>query len=264
MTVQVTDKPFQEHYVFAELQQYINFYERLAMSVFSFATRGTTAICNIDTYVYSSMQGTVESMRTILLGGRINDAYALLRKYHDSAIINIYSNLYLHDNFSIENFIVEKIYNWLQGKEKLPEYRVMSKYIKDSGTLKPITDVFSVDDRYKRLRNRCNDHTHYNFYRYAMLNDNEIHIENRGWWLNCFAEDARDIFILHLGYIFFLNNHYMMSSDYMEAFECGMQPEEDSQYWVAPFIQDVFDVVITPRRPDVTATIKTNSAMQLS
>lgn len=133
LMVQVTDKPFQDHCVFAELQQYMNFYERLAMSVFSFATRGTTAICNIDTYVYSSMQGTVESMRTILLGGRINDAYALLRKYHDSAIINIYSNLYLHDNFSIENFIVEKIYNWLQGKEKLPEYRVMSKYIKDSG-----------------------------------------------------------------------------------------------------------------------------------
>src|SRR3546814_20452142 len=69
---------------------------------------------------------------------------------------------------------------------------------------------------------------------------------------------------MHLGYIFFLNDRYLMSSDYLDALECGMQPEDGSQYWVAPFIQAVFDKVITPRRPDVTAVIKTNSAMQIS
>lgn len=262
--MQVTEKAYQEHRVFAELQRYMRFYERLATSVFSFATMGTKAICNIDTYVYSSMQGTVESMRTILLAGRINDAYALLRKYHDSAIINIYSNLYILNNFSLENFIVEKINNWLQGKETLPEYRVMSQYIKGADVLRPINDVFGTDDRYKQLRNRCNDHTHYNFYRHAMLNDNEVHIDNRGWWLNRFSEDVQDIFILHLGYIFFLNSHYLMSSDHLDALECGMQPEEDSQYWVAPFIQEIFNEIITPKRPDVTAVVKANSPMHLS
>jgi len=196
------------------------------MSVFSFISMGTMAICNIDTYVYSSMQGTIESIRTILISGRINDGYALLRKYYDSAIINIYSNLYLHDNFSIENFVVKKINDWLQGKEKLPEYRVMSQYIRTSETLKPMNDVLNVDDRYKRLRDRCNDHTHYNFYRNVMLNDNEIHIDNRGWCLDRFAEDVQDVFVLHLGYIFFLNCHYMRSSDHLDALECGLLPEE--------------------------------------
>lgn len=262
--MQVTDKTYQEHHIFNELQRYMDFYEQFAMSVFSFATMGTKAICNIDTYVYSSMQGTVDSIRTILLAGRINDAYSLLRKYYDSAVINVYSNLYLKKNFSIESLIVEKINNWLQGKERLPQYRVMSEYIRSSEVLKPINDVFGVDDRYKRLRERCNDHTHYNFYRHAMLNDNKIHIKNRGLWLDRFSDDARDIFIFHLGYIFFLNGHYLMSSDYLDALECGVQPEEDSQYWVAPFIQEVFDQVITPKRPDVNAVIKNNSAMQLS
>lgn len=264
LLLQVTDKAYQEHRVFDELQRFMYFYARLAKSVFSFSTMGTKAICNIDTYVYSSMQGTVESMRTILLAGRINDAYALLRKYYDSTVINVYSNLYLHDNFSIERFTVEKINNWLQGKEMLPEYRVMSQYIKSSEALKPLNDIFGVDDRYKRLRDRCNDHTHYNFYRHLMLNDNEIHIKNRRCWLDLFSEDAQDIFVLHLGYIFFLNNHYMMSSDHLDSLECGMQPEDDSQYWVAPFIQEVFDDVITPRRPDITAAIKASSTMQLT
>lgn len=261
--MQVLDKAYQDHRVFTELQRCMGFYKRLAVSVFSFATMGTKAICNIDSYVYSSMQGTIESMNTILLAGRINDAYALLRKYYDSAIINIYSNLYLRSNFSIENFIVEKINDWLQGKEKLPEYRAMSQYIKAAEDLKPINDVFSIDDRYKRLRDRCNDHAHYNFYRYVMLNDNEIHVDNRCWWLDRFCEDLLDIFVLHLGYIFFLNDHYMMASDHLDALECGLPPEEDSQYWVAPFIQEIFDEVITPRRPDVTAAIRATSEMQL-
>lgn len=262
--MRITDKAYTEHQVFDELKQYAEFYQQLAISVFSFATMGTKAICNIDTYVYSSMQGTIESIKTILIAGRINDAYALLRKYYDSAVINVYSNLYLRNNFSIENFVVEKIHNWLQGKEKLPEYRVMSQYIKTSEALKPINELLNVDDRYKRLRDRCNDHTHYNFYRNVMLNDNKIYIKNRGWWLDRFAEDARDIFILHLGYVFFLNDHYMMSSDYLDALECNIKPEDGSQYWVSPFVQDIFNDVVTPRRPDITTTIKTNSAMQLS
>lgn len=127
--MQVTDKAYQEHRVFAELDRYADFYQQLATSVFSFVSVGTKAICNIDTYIYSSMQGTIESIRVILLSGRINDGYALLRKYYDSAVINIYSNLYLHDNFSIENFVVERINSWLQGKERLPEYRVTKESI---------------------------------------------------------------------------------------------------------------------------------------
>ncbi len=261
--MQVTDKAYTEHRIFEELERYAEFYERLAMSVFSFPTMGTKAICSIDTYVYTSMQGTVESIKAILFAGRINDAYALLRKYYDSAVINVYSNLYLQDNFSIDNFVVEKIHNWLQGKEKLPEYRVMSQYIKASDTLRPINELIGVDDRYKRLRARCNDHTHYNFFRHVMLNDNEVFIKNRGWWIEKFSEDVKDVFVLHLGYMFFLNAHYMMSSDYMDALDCSTQPEDGSQYWVAPFIQDIFNEIITPRRPDITATIKACSAMQL-
>lgn len=257
------DKEYKEHPVFDNLQQFEKFYKELAFSIFSFPTQGTTAIANIDTYVYSSIQGTVESMRTILLSGRINDAYTLLRKFHDSVTINIYTNLYLKDHFSLENFQVEKINNWLHNKEKLPEYRQMAEYIKKSPLLKPMSDLLSLEQTYKNIRNRCNDHTHYNFFSYAMLNDNEVHIKDRQKWLDHFYKDSRDIFTLHLGYIFLLNDHYMVSSGYIDALECDMIPEVDSQYWVAPFIQNIFDEILTPHRPDITNTIKANTSMQL-
>jgi hypothetical protein len=260
----VSDEAFQKHIVFAELERYRAFYESLAHSVFPFVSVGTRAIGNIDSYVFSSIQGTLVSIHSVLCDGRINDAYALLRKYYDSAIINIYTGLYLKDHVSIENFIVTQIDRWLQGSDQLPEFRIMSQYIRDSQGVAPITRLLFSDNRYKWLRKRCNDHTHYNFYQNVLLNDKEIVLEARRQAVEEFSEDIRDVFILHLSYLFFANGHYMMSSDHLDSLECGMTPAPDSQYWVAPFVQETFDSIIKKYRPDIAAMIKQHSSMQLT
>jgi hypothetical protein len=259
-----SDEEYQNQTVFADLERYAAFYESLARSVFPFASVGTRAICNVDSFVFSSVQGTLASIQAILRDGRINDAYALLRKYYDSAIINIYTGLYLEDHVDIENFIVTQIDSWLQGKDRLPEFRIMSQYIRGSPRAAPIRDLLFADDRYKRLRDRCNDHTHYNFYRNILLNDKEIVLEERRQALEGFSYDLRDVLILHLSYMFFANGHYMMSSDHLDCLECGMTPEPDSQYWVAPFVQEVFEQTIKKSRPDIAATIKQHSSMHLA
>jgi len=43
----------------------------------------------------------------------------------------------------------------------------------------------------------------------------------------------------------------------------GMTPEEDSQYYVAPFIQDIFDKVIKTKRIDIATEIKNKTTMRL-
>jgi hypothetical protein len=256
-------KEYQEHPVFPDLDQYYQFYKDISFSIMGFVTKGTKSILNIDTYVFSSMQGTINSIRLLLKNGRLNDAYSLLRKYHDSSIINIYSGLYLEDNVNVDNFIVEKIDNWLNGKEQLPEYRIMSQYVRASKKLKQITDLLYKDDRYKKIRNRCNDNAHYNFYYNVLLNDNEIHLPYRLKVLNQFSSDIRNIFILHCSYLFFANEHYMCSSDYVDSLDCGLTPQEGSQYWVATFIQEAFDKITKKHRPDIAHVILTNTCMKL-
>jgi hypothetical protein len=259
----IIDSTYQEHQVFTQLSEYAGFYKSLSFSIFGFVTKGTKAICNIDSYVYSSIQCTLESIKDILIKGRINDSYALLRKYYDSTIINVYSNLYLDDNFSLENFVVEKIDNWIKGKEQLPEYRVMSQYIRKSKKLSQINKLLYRDNTYKSIRDRCNDHTHYNFYQNMLINDNELYLNNRLDALNTFSKDLANIFILHFSYLFYLNDHYMMSSDYVDSLECGITPEEGSQYNVAPFVQKIFDDVIKRNRMDLAEEIKKNTSMKL-
>jgi hypothetical protein len=222
------------------------------------------ALLNLDTYAYSSIKGTIDSIKDILLKGRINDSYALLRKYYDSTIINIYAGLYLLDHFSFDNFIVNQIDNWRKGTDTIPEYRVISKYINDSPRLKSLNDLFKKDDRYKKIRDRCNDHTHYNFYRNLLLNDNQIYNPNRTKYLDVFSKDIEAIFIQHFAYIFYINDHYMMSSDYIDCLDIGVTPEENSQYFVAGFIQKAFDEIIKVKRPDIAEEIKRNTQMELN
>lgn len=270
------DKTYKEHQVFTNLAEYADFYKSLSTLVFSFATQGTKSLVNIDSYVYSSMQGTLESINDILIKGRIGDSYALLRKYYDSVVINVYSNLYLKDarsrleekltrldTLTLEDFVVKKIDNWLNGKEQLPEYRVMSSYIRKSQKLLELNDLLYKDDIYKKIRNRCNDYTHYNFFYNVLFNDNGIYLKSRLKVLNIFLKDLENIFILHFSCIFYLNEHYMMSSDYLDCLECGVTPEEDHQYLVAPFIQEIFDTVIKKNRMDLAEKILKNTSMKL-
>ena len=258
------DIEYQNHAIFKELDQYIDFYNSLSTNVFSYMTQGTKSICNIDSYVYSSLKGTLESIKNTLKNGRINDAWALMRKYHDSIIINIYSNLYLKNNFNIENLVVQQIDNWLNCKDSLPEFRIMSRYIRDVKSLENLRSlVFEKDDRYKKIRDRCNNNMHYNFFSNIILNDNEIHLPNRVKKLNVFSFDLKDLFCLHISYMFSIKEHYMSSSDYIDYLECGMQPPENSQYWVAPFVQEALDEILAKHRPDIMQYLRQNTCMQI-
>lgn len=254
---------YKNHQIFTTLDKMIDFYKLISFSIFGFITQGTKSMYNIDSYLFSSVQGTLESIKMILKNGRINDAYALVRKYHDSSIINIYSNIYLKDNLNSKNFIVEKINNWVNGKDKLPEYRIMSQYIRKSNKLDQLNKLLYKDDVYKKIRERCNDHAHYNFYYNALLNDNEIYLESRIKVLDRISHDLEQLFVLHVSNIFFLNDAYMMSSDFSDYMDMGMTPPDNCQYFVAPFIQEVFDKFVKKNRPDIANLIKEETEMQL-
>ncbi len=209
----------------------------------------------------------------------------MLRKYHDAATINIYINLVLENNDKLKElmekigeedtrkdikifkgmFAVKKIKDWLHGKDKLPInwYAPMSEYVKKSQQLKSVTALIYKDDSYKDTRQRCNDHAHSNFFDNLMINNSSVYLESRADTLNMFHKDLVNIFILHLTYIFILNDHYMTSTEYMDCLEMGMTPEKSLQYEVDPCVQNIFTTVIAKERPDLAQLIIEHSSMHL-
>tara|TARA_R110002072_G_scaffold287464_5_gene453182 strand:+ start:21681 stop:22490 length:810 start_codon:yes stop_codon:yes gene_type:complete len=250
------------HEVFKRLEGYIGFYRLISFGVMNWINFGTS-VTNIDTYMFSSIQGTFESIQMVLKKGRINDAYSLLRKLYDVVVININISIYLEENFDLENLKVKEIDKWVKGEKQLPRFEKIAPYIKKSKKLKPITELLEKDERYKTIRNRCNDYTHYNFYHTVLANDNEIHFQNRARRLNTFLYDLDNIFIFHFAYIFTLHEKYMMSSDYTDYLDISRTPPEGSQYWIPPYIQDMFDTIVKKTRPDIAEFMLENTTMDL-
>lgn len=265
---------YNKHFVFEQLKSYSDFYDLLSDSKFEETIHGIRPeIRGFHMAQYLSIKGTIDSIKDILSKGRINDAYALLRKYYDGTMTNIYVDLYLEENyqmenilkenFSIEDLMVKKIDNWTTGMEPLPEYRVINNYIINSPKSSGLYQVIHKDDRYKRIRERCNDNTHYNYF-YNMLRNDSIDNPNRVKYLEIFAGDIEALFIQHIAYIFYLDNCTMRSSNYTDCMMMGIEPEEGSEYWVASYVQEIFDTVIKPKRYDIAKVIKENTMMDLA
>lgn len=257
-------KEYMEHEIFTTLKDFMEFYNALSFNVIGFITPGISlGIFNIDTYVYSSIEGTLDSINLVLEKGRINDAFALTRKYHDAVIMDIYKAIHIKKHHSLENWIVKDINDWANGDGHLPWYEKMIKEIRSWDILEKLHTYFDFDGHFAKIRKKCNSHNHYNSFQYMIMNDNEIMNHHRETELDQLSICLKDIFSLHFAYCISLNAPYIMASDYVDALDCGMTPDKDSQYWVAPFAQTIFDKYIKSRRPKLTAYLKESCGMQL-
>jgi len=263
-TSDIRKQEYQEHKVFVMLDDLIEFYDSLSFNTYSYASSGVLEPLNFESNIFSSLAGTLDSIRLILKEGHINDAYALLRKYDDGVLINLYIDCYIQKNQSVDNFIVEKINNWVHGIERFPKSNKMIEYIRAYDVLSELNNLIDFDGFFKKIRQRCNDNTHFNSMYFMVLNDNSVDLQNRVKELNQFTLFLRSFFIFHFMYLFTLNAEYMSSSDYSDAMECGMQPENGSQYWVAPFVQDIFDRYVKPYRNDLANFLIHEVCMELN
>lgn len=251
---------YESHPIFSQLRKYIEFYDSLSFLVFGRLTPGVSYM-GFDTYLLSSIQSTLESIELLLKAKKINDAYALLRKYYDATNLSIYVHLYLEENHSPTQWKVKEIDDWLIGKAKLPDGNSIYKYLNKSRSLTPIRDILLLK-KYPANREKWNDHMHYNYYPNMMINNSEVLLERRGY-LDAFATDLYQVFVRHISYLFLIKEGYMMSTDYVDCMDAGMIPPEGIQYEVAPFVQEMFNDVFLPKDVELYNEIKKNTSMRL-
>lgn len=256
-------KKINEHNIFLEIDKYINFYNSIEDATF-FSTPSGIKEIRFNSNFFYSMKETLNSIKILLKNGNINDAFTLLRKYQDVSTLHIYYLLYLEDNFSIDNLLVEKVNNWIKNKNIRIEYKNIKPYILGHKKTKKISKIILT--YHQGLRDRLNGHTHYNCYSYLSLNENKVIYDNKEIldYLNRFLEDIRIIFASYFIWLFTAKEYYMASSDYVDYLDMGLTPPQDSQCWVAPFIQEIFDDIIKPNFKEVADELKKTTSMELN
>ena len=104
---------------------------------------------------------------------------------------------------------------------------------------------------------------HYNYFLTFAYNDASINLPNRAKYLNLINSDLKSIFVLHFVYEFSVCSHYMMSSDYSDHMDVGQTPPINCEYWVAPYIQDVFDKYVKKVNPRLSEEFRNHTSMEL-
>ena len=237
-----------KHKVFDDLKSMMQFYDSISMSCYSFISRGTQGIINYASYVYTAIEGTLDSISTLLAKGRINDAYTLIRKLFDDILLEIYMDVTLKDKFSLDNLIVEEVNKWIEGRHRIPKTGKILNFLEKSEKTKELYPLLGWDTYLKNIRELLDDSVHSNRFHLMLLNCNNVYIEDRERHIKNCEIVLNQLFLLHLSFIFHLNPQYLMASNYMDYMEMGMTPPEGCENWIAQFAQEAFDKIIKPHK----------------
>ena len=130
---------YKKHQLFEEINYIREFYDSLSFSSIFIYPKGTTAYLNFASYIYTAIQGTLDSIQTLLRIGRINDAYTLVRKYFDDVLLEIYIDVIRKEKFDREECLVVKdVDEWLKGKHRIPTLRKLLLILEQSDFTKDI------------------------------------------------------------------------------------------------------------------------------
>lgn len=255
-------KDYYDHKVFQTLKDIIGFYGCVSYRSFSFPIYPLkNGLRNLDCDLFSSIGGTLESVSVILMNGRINDGYSLLRKYNDAIVIQTYIEIEaLKGNPILKNFdakSIGKLEEWtLKVNDFVKDDKKMYKTILEHEKLKEINGIMNIrrkDSDYSKYRDLCNDNVHYNSFKYFLLNKYEY---NEGVYkkealkaLDELDEIVKNLFCLHFAYIKCLHGEYFMEDiDFVDP----KLLQEGYQLGLCPFVTDMIENYVKPFNPQLT------------
>ena len=115
-------KDYYFHKIFDFLDDLELFYDALSINSCSLVYGVlVTGKVSIDTAMYTSIEGTIESIKFLIYAGRLGDAFALVRKYADGVFVNLYlytllaraEDAYLTPEKTLEDIALEAdIHSW--------------------------------------------------------------------------------------------------------------------------------------------------------
>ncbi len=201
-----------EHPGFKKLKHIIGFYDSLSFTAFDHIHHMFGTIHNVDAHFLQAISNTYKSIEVLMKKGHFNDVYALLRKVIDAGYMCVYFIIESEKHAESIDIFTDpldsllrpaKIIEWCKSNHKSLSISKIAEEIKKFPALSEIYEKFDIEtnEKYKRIRDRCNDHTHYNNMIYTFLN-NEIPTYFDTSFLNHFFSDISLIFIENFSYLY--------------------------------------------------------------
>lgn len=216
---------------------------------FSFLAAGRDCIV-CKNYVFSlqkilnSSQATLRNMIESCKCFCLADAYILLRKYRDDLFFCLYIVLYdvniKSGTTKNTNRMETNIEQWCKNCLSNLHISEVLATIGSSDCLKETVRKYGLQKSFNQIGVHLNNYTHgngYLFYNSHACFLDEKDIERQ---LLNIVSTTQYITMTFLFLLVLCAPQYIMSSDYIDHLDLGQVPPENSQFWVAPFVEEFF------------------------
>ena len=189
-----------------------------------------------------SLECTIGSIISCCEYGCISDANTLLRKYRDDLFFYLYILVYDSEKKSnsaseILPEIERNIENWLQNELNNLNISMVLKAIALSSDLNDAVKKYKLKSDFDRISKRLNNFVHSKGYWFYNQPSNGYKGSELAIEMTKICNDAKYVTVVFIFLVMLCSPLATMSTDYIDYLDCGIQPPDGSQYWVAPFIQ---------------------------
>lgn len=193
-------------------------------------------------HILDSAARTLQSIKVCCEYGNIADANTLLRKYRDDLFFYLYVILVGRNCNVLSkeklNKHEENIRKWISNSLVNLNIAEILKYIGQSPNLCEAIKKYNLKESFSKIGTELNNFVHANgisFYNRSYTQYNQTDIQKI---TDKFIYNISYISIIFVFLLTLINGKLIMSEDYIDSLDCGITPEEESQNWVAYFVQE--------------------------
>lgn len=219
--------------------------------------------------VIISLESTMGNIISCCESASIADANSLLRKYRDDIFFYLYvlvydSNLKRDITSQVCKEMEFKITDWINNELKNFNINQVLKAIANSDDLKDAVEKYNLKKSFSEIGVHLNNYVHSNGKKYYnqvafTYEPDELLSE-----LKNIVNNAKYITVVFIFLLTLCSPHLIMADDYIDYLDFGETPPKDSQYWVAPFVEQFLKDNITLIDKNCLDYLKDYTVMQFN
>ncbi|PZR29154.1 MAG: hypothetical protein DI535_03835 [Citrobacter freundii] len=230
----------------------------------------------VDNFLLDSAVRTLQSIKLTCSIGAFSDANSLIRKLRDDLLLYVFllemakNCPALNEDLSMRTTVSNDeraAVGWLTGKVDALPWPIKKKlafenymeYLKSDSNIHDTLVKHDLTTYWETLRGRLNDYVHNNGKQFTLHNiiqpfdkNLEVHFKNI---------EYRTSYIISffLVLLTMVEGPLLMSTDLVDYLDMNMDPPEDCQYQIAPFVQQFIDEKVVKLHPELKGYLRDNN-----
>lgn len=230
-------------------------------------------IFRMKTELIDSSVFTLNSISICSEFGSFGDLNTLLRKYRDDLFLYLYfleicnnSNNPLGDIDYIDylktiNDEETHAFNWIDNKLENLQIGYIIGYLLKNKTIFTTIKKYNLKSNWERISKILNNYVHANGIKYVESNFHPY--TNYEQEYSNFESHLLELTLVFTTLLILIKPNFISSTDYTDYLEMGLEPPENSQFFVAPFIENFINEKLENRFSDIKEFLRSNTSMDI-